>query len=57
MTELQKLYTKERVENGRRHHAALRAISRLTGIDPESVGRALRRAEREDRRDKRASDG
>jgi hypothetical protein len=49
MTALQGLYLKERVE-GKRHHAALRAISRKTGIDPETIGRCLRRAEREDRR-------
>lgn len=49
MTDLQLLYAKERLE-GRKHHAALRAISRATGIDPETVGRCLRRAEREDKR-------
>lgn len=49
MTDLQLLYAKERLE-GRRHHAALRAIAKATGIDPETIGRCLRRADREDTR-------
>lgn len=49
MTDLQLLYAKHRLE-GKKHHASLRAIAATTGIDPETVGRCLRRAEREDKR-------
>lgn len=48
MTELQKLYLQARAGNQRGHHAALRHISGLTGIDPGSVDRALKRARRSD---------
>lgn len=55
MTDLQKLYTEARVNEGLRHHAALRAVAAATGLDPETVGRCLRRAEREDKRARRAA--
>ena len=48
MTELQKLYLAARAGQKRGHRAALRHISRETGIDPDSVDRALRRARRTD---------
>lgn len=48
MTELQKMYTEARVNGKRGHHAALRHVSRLTGIDPASIDRALKRARRTD---------
>lgn len=49
MTELQKMYAEARVNGGGRgHHAALRLMSRKTGIDPASIDRALKRARRTD---------
>lgn len=53
MTELQKLYTKARVELGLRHRSAVDHVARETGIDSASVARALARAKREDERDER----
>jgi len=50
MTELQKLYFAARRE-GRKHHAALRAIARQTGLDKDTIDRCLKRA----RRDQEAS--
>ena len=46
LTELQKLYTKQRVE-GRGHYAAIRAVARETGLDNGTVERSLKRAEGE----------
>lgn len=54
-TDLQLMYLKERVEGKKRHHAALRAMARRTGIDPETIGRCLRRADREDARERKAA--
>jgi hypothetical protein len=51
VTALQHLYAKERLESGRGHHAALRAISAATGLDKDTIQRCLRRAERADERD------
>ena len=48
MTELQKMYATERIQNKRSHGAALRRIERLTGIDKETVNRCLQRARRTD---------
>lgn len=48
MTDLQKMYLVARAGNKRGHHAALRHISRQTGIDPASIDRALKRARRTD---------
>jgi len=54
MTELQAQYTKIRVENpGLSHGAAVRRVARSTGLDADSVFRALARAKREDERDAR----
>lgn len=47
-TDLQLKYAAARVGNKRGHHAALRHISKQTGIDPESIDRALKRARRTD---------
>ena len=49
MTELQKMYTKQRVE-GRGHYAAIRTVARATTLDAATVERCLKRAEREDAR-------
>jgi hypothetical protein len=51
MTALQGLYLQARAGNKRRHHAALREVARKTGLDPETVGRCLRRAQRTDERE------
>jgi hypothetical protein len=48
MTELQKMYLAERAGGKTRHHGALRAIARKTGIDEASVDRCLKRARRAD---------
>lgn len=52
MTDLQLMYLNARAK-GMRHRAALDHVSRETGIDPGSVGRALGRAKRTDERDAR----
>lgn len=48
MTDMQLLYVKIRTEQKCGHRAALRVISRLTGVDPDSVDRCLQRARRTD---------
>ena len=54
MTDLQQRYTKARIENpGLSHGQAVKRIARETGIDPDSVFRALTRARREDERGQR----
>lgn len=53
MTDLQKLYLQARAGNRRRHHAALREVARQTGLDKDTVGRCLHRAQRADERDAR----
>lgn len=50
MTDLQKLYTTKRLTDNLKHRAAIRAVSRETGIDEGSVARALARADREQKR-------
>jgi hypothetical protein len=50
MTDLQKLYLKARTELHCGHRAAVDEVSRVTGIEPGSVARALARAKREDER-------
>lgn len=55
MTDLQIMYNKARLELNKRHHAAVRHVSRQTGIDQASVQRALIRADREDQRSARRS--
>lgn len=47
MTDLEKMYQEART-GGRRHHAALRRMSRETGIDPGTIDRCLKRARRTD---------
>lgn len=53
MTEIQKLYLKARTELRCGHRRAIDEISRTTGIEPNSVARALARAKREDERDEK----
>lgn len=53
MTDLQKLYLRERAGGKRRHHAALRAMARTTGIDEATIDRCLKRARRADVLDER----
>ena len=48
MTELQKMYLAARAGGKARHHGALRAIARQTGIDEATVDRCLKRARRTD---------
>lgn len=49
MTDLQKMYAEARVNGGGRgHHAALRYMSRKTGLDPATIDRCLKRARRTD---------
>lgn len=51
MTDLQKLYARERMENRRGHRAAIAAVARATALDEGTIQRCLRRAERADERD------
>lgn len=53
-TDLQRMYTKARVE-GAGHHAALRALADQTGLDKGTIDRCLRRARRADERESRES--
>lgn len=53
MTDLQLLYAKARLEGSRTHGHAVRQVARWTGLDPDSVRRALARARREDERDEK----
>lgn len=53
MTDLQKLYLMARKGGERGHYAALRLVSRQTGIDADSVGRCLDRAREADAIDAR----
>lgn len=53
MTDLQKLYLSARKGGQRGHYAALRLVAGQTGIDPDSVGRALDRAREADAIDAR----
>ena len=53
MTDLQKLYQIARVEHELGHKGALNFISDETGLDSETVARALARAKREDERSKK----
>lgn len=48
MTDMQLLYLKVRAEQKIGHRAALREMSRRTGIDPDSIDRVLQRARRAD---------
>lgn len=48
MTDMQLLYLKTRTEQKCGHRAALRAMSRETGIDPDTIDRVLQRARRAD---------
>jgi hypothetical protein len=50
VTDLQKLYLKARTELHCGHRRAVDEVSRITGIDPDSVASALSRARREDER-------
>ena len=52
-TDLQMLYLKVRIEDELTHGAACRRVARLTGLDPDSVFRALARAKRENERDEK----
>ena len=54
MTDLQLIYLNARAR-GMRHRAAVDHVSRKTGIDSDSVARALARAKRTDERDERAA--
>lgn len=48
MTDLQKMYFAQRAGGKKGHHAALRGIARITGIDEATVDRCLKRARRTD---------
>ncbi len=50
MTDLQKLYLKVRIEGDLSHGAAVRQVAGITGLDADSVFRALARAKAEDER-------
>jgi hypothetical protein len=50
MTDLQRLYTKARLELKLGHRSALAHVAAETGLDEGSVSRALARARREDER-------
>ena len=56
MTALQAAY-RELCDQGRTHHAALRALANRYDLDKETVERVLRKADREDKRweERRAS--
>lgn len=52
-TDLQLMYLQERAGRACSHHAALRRLSRRTGIDAATIGRCLHRARRADEADAR----
>ena len=56
MTALQAAYRELR-DQGRSHHAALRALANRYGLDKETVERVIRKADREDKqwKERRAS--
>lgn len=53
MTELTKLYVKVRTELRCGHRRAVDELARQTGMDPQTIARALARARREDERDEK----
>lgn len=54
MTDLQAMYAAHR-HRGRGHHAALHALARQIGVDPDTIKRVLKRAAKEDDERRRAA--